>query len=212
MIQVIVVDDHDLFRVLLKDTLNSNYTDITVAGDADCGASLLRLLPDTPADVLLLDINLPDMDATEITKTVRRDYPAMKILAISAENTTQTVVAMVEAGISGFISKQRGATAELVEAIRSVAAGEEYFGRDISSILFDVYVSKKKTAEPTAEFTKREREIILACRDGLLCKEIAQKLGVSYHTVKAHKNNIFQKLGINNAMEMVNYAMKKGII
>ena len=212
MIQVMIVDDHDLFRVLLKDTLNSNDTDITVAGDADCGASLFRLLPDTSADVLLLDINLPDMDATEITKTVRRDYPAMKILAISAENTTQTVVAMVEAGISGFVSKQRGATAELVEAIRTVASGEEYFGRDISSILFDVYVSKKKTAEPTAEFTNREREIILACRDGLLCKEIAKKLGVSYHTVKVHKNNIFQKLGINNTMEMVNYAMKKGII
>jgi len=64
----------------------------------------------------------------------------------------------------------------------------------------------------TPEFTEREKEIILACRDGLLCKEIADRLGISTHTVKAHKNNIFAKLGINNTMEMVQYALKKGII
>ena len=119
---------------------------------------------------------------------------------------------MLDAGIDGFISKQRGDADELADAIRSVMNGEEYFGRDIASIIYDVYVSKKKTTIITPEFTAREREIILLCRDGLMSKEIADRLGVSANTINTHKKNIFQKLGINNTMEMVQYAMKSGII
>jgi DNA-binding CsgD family transcriptional regulator len=88
----------------------------------------------------------------------------------------------------------------------------EYFGRDISSIIFEVYVSKKKSTVVTEEFTDREREIILLCRDGLLCKEVADRLGIAINTVNNHKKNIFRKLGINTTLEMVQYALKNGII
>jgi DNA-binding CsgD family transcriptional regulator len=73
-------------------------------------------------------------------------------------------------------------------------------------------VAKKKTSVVSSDFTNREREIILLCRDGLMCKEIADRLGISINTVNNHKKNIFLKLGINNTMEMVQYAMKNGII
>ena len=212
MIQVIIVDDHPLFRIGLKATFKDSHSDIRVVGEADCGEALFRLLITTTADIVLLDINLPDISGVEITRRLRRDYPVIKILAISAENTTETVKAMLEAGIDGFISKRQGNVDELAEAIRTVISGLEYFGRDISAIIYDVFVSKKKTTTVTHEFTEREKEIILACRDGLLCKEIATRLGISTHTVNAHKNNIFNKLGINNTMEMVQYALKKGII
>jgi DNA-binding NarL/FixJ family response regulator len=212
MIQVIVVDDHPLFRIGLKASFKDSYPDIRVTGEADCGEVLFRLLPTTTADIVLLDINLPDVNGVEIARRLRRDYPAVKILAISAENTAETVKSMLEAGIDGFISKRQGDVDELVEAIRTVTSGWEYFGRDISAIIYDVFVSKKKTTAVTHDFTEREKEIILACRDGLLCKEIAARLGISTHTVNTHKNNIFKKLGINNTMEMVQYALKKGII
>ena len=212
MIQVIVVDDHPLFRLGLKATFKDRYTDICVSGEADCGEALFRLLTTTTADIVLLDINLPDINGVEIARRLRCDYPALKILAISAENTAETVKAMLEAGIDGFISKRQSDAHELAEAIRTIMSGLEYFGRDISAIIYDIFVSKKKTTVVTPEFTEREKEIILACRDGLLCKEIAARLGISTHTVNAHKNNIFQKLGINNTMEMVQYALRKGII
>ena len=212
MIQVIIVDDHPLFRIGLKATFKDCHPDIIVAGEADCGEALFRLLTTTAADLVLLDINLPDISGVEIARRLRRDYPAIKILAVSAENTAATVEAMLEVGIEGFISKRQGDVDELAEAIRTVMSGLEYFGRDISAIIYDVFVSKKKTTAVTHEFTEREKEIILACRDGLLCKEIAVRLGISTHTVNAHKNNIFTKLGINNTMEMVQYALKKGII
>ena len=211
MIRLIVVDDHRLFRIGLKAAFES-LPDILVAGEADCGNELFRILASTPADLVLLDINLPDMWGVDIARRLRSEYPDMKILAVSAENTAETIQAMLEAGIHGFISKRNGDANELAEAIRTVMSGVEYFGRDISAIIFDLYVAKKKTATVTHEFSEREREIINACRDGLLCKEIADRLGISVNTVNTHKKSIFQKLGINNTMEMVNYALKNGII
>jgi len=212
MINIIVVDDHNLFRMMLKSTFQTDYPDILVAGEAESGEELFRALSTTPADLVLLDVNLPDIWGVDVAHRLRRDYPAVKILAVSAENTSATIHAMIEAGIDGFISKQQGDADELAQAIRTVMNGVEYFGRDISAIIFDVYVAKKKTSVVTAEFSEREREIILLCRDGLICKEIADRLGIAVNTVNNHKKNIFSKLGINNTMEMVQYALKNGII
>jgi two-component system response regulator NreC len=212
MIRVIVVDDHGLFRTLLQTAFQYVCPDIQMVGEAENGKALFEVLTVTPADLVLLDINLPDMPGVEITRRLRRDYPDMKILAISAENTSEVIQSMIEAGINGFISKQNGMTKELAEAIRTVVGGLEYFGSDIASIIYHIYVSKKKTTEVSGEFTDRERDIIALCREGLQSKEIAVRLDISFHTVNHHKKNIFQKLGINNTMEMVRYAMMKGII
>jgi len=212
MIQIIIVDDHRLFRMGVKSLFERHHPDICVAGEAECGEELFAVLSATPAELVLLDVNLPDMSGASIAGRLRREYPALKILAVSGENTSETIRAMLEAGIDGFISKQKGGVDELAAAIRTIMDGLEYYGRDISSIIFGVYVSKKKTTDVSAEFTEREREVILACRDGLLCKEIADRLGISTHTVNGYKKNIFAKLGINNTMEMVQYALRKGII
>jgi len=212
MIRVIIVDDHRLFRMGIKSVFETRHPDIQVTGEADCGKELFAVLDSGPADLVLLDINLPDMGGAEIAGRIHRDYPAVKILAVSAENTVETIESMLEAGIDGFISKQKGDADELAVAIRTIMDGLEYYGRDISSIILGVYVAKKKTTEVSAEFTEREREIILACRDGLLCKEIADRMNVSVNTINTHKKRIFMKLGINNTMEMVQYALRNGII
>jgi len=212
MIRIIIVDDHRLFRLGIKTVFETQYPDIQVAGEAECGKELFTVLDSTPADLVLLDINLPDMSGAEIARRLRSDYPAIKILAISAENALETIESMLEAGIDGFISKQKSGAEELAAAIRTIMDGLEYFGRDISSIIFSVYVAKKKTTDVSAEFTEREREVILACREGLLCKEIANRMNVSINTINTHKKRIFMKLGINTTMEMVQYALKNGII
>ena len=212
MIRVIVVDDHRLFRIGLKSAINDSYTDIKIIAEAESGRELFGLLRAMYADVVLLDINMPTMSGSEIACQLRDEYPNLKILAVSSENTTESVQSMVEAGIDGFVSKQMGDIEELAHAIRTVANGLEYYGHDIASIIFRVYVSKKKTTEITNEFTERERDVIMACRDGLMCKEIADKLGCSINTINTHKKRIFHKLGINTTLEMVQYALKKGII
>lgn len=212
MINAIIVDDHALFRLGIKSAINSNHTDIHIAGEADSGNALFRLLETVTPDIILLDILLPDTTGVEIARRLRDEKPAVKILAISAENSAEVVQAMLDIGIEGFISKRQGGADEIAEAIRTIMNGFEYFGSDISAIIYKIYVSKKRTADVTPDFTEREKEIILFCRDGLLGKEIAARLHISPRTVDNHKNNIFKKLGINSTLEMVQYALKNGII
>ena len=211
MINLIIVDDHRLFRITLRMAF-SDCTDICVSGEADTGKALFALLGTAPCDLVLLDIGLPDMNGVEITRRLRRDYPAVKILAISAENTGDMVQALLDAGIEGFISKQAGDVDEIIRAIRSIIDGNEYYGNDITTIIYQIYVSKKNSTEVTPEFTAREKEIIELCREGFIAKEIADRLHISVNTVHNHKNNIFRKLGISNTMEMVQYALKHKII
>ena len=212
MTRVIIVDDHTLIRMGIKGTLSSKCPDICVVGEAADGKSLFRLLETTPADLILLDIVLPDMNGIEIARILRSNYQKIKILVISVENTSNTIQQLLEIGIDGFISKRQCTGEELPEAIRNVMSGMEYFGRDIASIIYSIYVSKRETATATVEFSEREREIIHLCRNGFQSKEIGDQLHISPRTVETHKKNIFKKLGINNSLEMVQYALKKGII
>jgi DNA-binding NarL/FixJ family response regulator len=212
MINIIIVDDHQLFRTTLGITL-SNYPDFFISADTDSGATLFALLPTTPCDIVLLDINLPYTEVgIGVARNLRQNYPAVKILAISCEGTAETVDSLLQLGIDGFISKQAGKLNEIAQAIRSIMDGYEYFGNDIAKMIHQIYISKKRTSEVTPEFTVREKEIIELCRDGLLGKEIAYKLNICLNTVNNHKKNIFKKLNINNTMEMVQYALKHKII
>jgi len=212
MIKIFVVDDHNLFRVMMKAAFNAGYPDIYMAGEAENGKELFRQLTYTDVDLVLLDINLPDIWGVEVTRRLRREYPHIKIIAVSGENSTETIHEMIDAGINGFLSKQRSDPDELARAIREVMNDMTYYGRDVLSIMYDVYATKKKTSTLTEEFTDREREILLLSRDGLQYKEIADRLGISASTVNTHKQHIFQKLGINSTTEMVQYALKHKII
>jgi DNA-binding NarL/FixJ family response regulator len=211
-INAILVDDHELFRLGVRHGITNRYPEIKLVGEAETGAGFFRLLETTTADIVLLDIDLPDMRGTEIASRLREERPELKILAVSAENSTAVVQEMIDIGIDGFISKRAGGIDILGEAVLSIMHGLEYFGKDISDIIYQIYVSKKKTAEITPEFTDRERQIIELCREGLRAKEIADRLCISIRTVDNYKNNIFRKLGINGTIEMVNYALKNGII
>jgi len=161
---------------------------------------------------VLLDIILPDMSGIEIARRLKTERPKLKILAVSAENSTPVVQEMLDIGIDGFISKRHGGIDTFAEAVRSIMQGVDYFGKDISEIIYRIYVAKKKTVEVSGEFTPQEKRIIELCREGLPGKLIADRLEISLRTVNNHKNHIFRKLGITNTMEMVQYALKNGII
>jgi DNA-binding NarL/FixJ family response regulator len=212
MIKVILVDDHEIFRIGVRLSLAQKYPELSIVGEAESGRELFRLLETTAADIVLLDILLPDTNGTEVARRLRRDYPALKILAISAENSAEVVQAMLDIGINGFISKRRGAADEIAAAIHSIIDGMEYYGRDIADIIYRVYVAVKKTDTASSEFTEREREIIELCRLGLTSKQIGERLFISPRTVDNHKNHIFEKLDLHNMREVVHFAVKNGII
>ena len=211
-INVIIVDDHELFRLGVRMAIESYHPDIVIVGEAKSGADFYRLLETTVADIVLLDIMLPDTSGIEIARRLKTERPDMKILAISAENSTSVVEEMLQIGIEGFISKLNSHPDILAEAIRSIMQGFEYFGKDISDVISRIYVAKKRTTEVSGEFSEQERRIIEYCHEGLPAKLIADRLGITTRTVDWHKSNIFRKLNINSTLEMVRFGLKNGII
>ena len=211
-IKIFIVDDHELFRFGVRMAIESRHSDIVVVGEAESGVEFFALLKTVTPDIVLLDIDLPDMNGIDIARRLKSERPEIKILAVSAEKTASIVEKMVDSGIEGFISKLKSNPDVLADAIRSVAQGLEYFGKDISDIISRIYIAKKKTAEITSEFSEQEKHVIECCHEGLSAKQIADRLFISARTVDWHKYNIFRKLGINNTREMVRFAEQNGII
>lgn len=211
MIRVIILDDHAIFRLGLRTVLSQEYPDIEIVGEADCNNSLFCQLKTISADIILLDLLLPDVNGVEIARRLRREYPTLKILAISSESTTEMVLALLDVGIEGFISKRSVDGKEIGEAIHAIFEGYEYFGKDISKIIYSVFVSKRNS-EVIPEFNDTERQIIQMSRKGLRCKQIAGQLCLSPRTIDNYKSRIFGKLGIHSTLELVQYALKNGII
>ena len=208
MTKIIIVDDHFLFRMGTKLALSNSPLGIQVVAEAASGNELFAALETTAPDLLLLDIMLPDMTGIEIAHKVKATYPEIKIVLLSAEEPKKVIEQVLETGVDGYVSKS-AEMKEIENAIASVMNGLEYFGRDISKIINDLYSSKKRREQEDARFTERETEIIQLCCQGLLVKEIADHLNISSSTVKAHKTNIFHKLGINNSVELAKYVWRQ---
>ena len=213
MIRTIIVDDHPLFRTGIRLYIESKCDDICVVGEAESGEELMHLPELAATDVILLDIELAGkMNGIEAARKLKQEYPTVKILVISALTTIEVVDAMTNIGVNGFISKRRGDNENMIEAIRTVHNGYEYFGTDIAEIIYNIYITTKKTTKITSEFTAAERQIIELCGQGLSAQKIAKQLSITRRTVEHHKQNIFDKLGIHSTQELIRYAIKNGII
>jgi len=215
MIKVIIVEDEEFVRMGIRASLVLNHPDIVVIGEARNGADFFDLLETSDganANIVLLDIILPDMNGIEIARRLKTERPEMKILVVSADNAAETVDQMVSVGIEGFISKQNSGSTILAEAIRSIMQGHDYFGKDIAHIISQICVAKQGSLQISSKFTVQERRIIEYCHEGLTAKEIGERLSITDKSVNWHKSNIFQKLGINNTREMMRYCLKNGII
>ena len=211
-IRIIMVDDHELFLLGLRTAITCNYDDVEIVGEAGSGEELFVLLKVTAADIALIDIEMPGMTGIEVAKRLKIEYPEMKILVVSSKNCADTVEQMLQIGINGFISKSNCKPSILVEAIHSIMQGFEYFGKDISGIISRIYVAHKKTTQVSNEFSNQEKLIIEYCHEGLPAKLIADRIGINTRTVEWYKLQIFRKLGINSTLEMVRFAVEKGII
>lgn len=208
-IKVIILDDHLLFRIGLRSLLDNSNGRVKVVMEAASGEEFFSNIESCQADVLLLDISLDGISGVEVAKRLREQKTTLKILVLSAESRQETVSKLMETGIEGFISKN-SSKEELLTAIEYVADGAEYFGRDVARIIHCVRIAKQNVKD--TNFTPRELEMVTLCSKGLTAREIAQHLNISLKTVMAHKYNIFKKLGINNSVELVKFAVKNGII
>jgi two-component system response regulator NreC len=209
MIKIFITDDHEMYLEGLALLLNKQ-AGLKVEGTALTGIELLQILPEIDVDILLLDVYLPDIDEEELLKKIREIKPQQKIIYLTLLRGTRYVHKLMKYGIQGYMLKN-SSVAELNTAIQKVYAGEDYFSKEINIGDLDndfrntIIIEDKSVNEI---LSKREQEVLkLICRE-FNNAEIAAKLFLSVSTVETHRKNLIAKLGVNNTVGLVKFAVK----
>jgi len=206
-IKVILVDDHQIVREGFKLILLLDDRFETI-GEAESANALLTLLKEKTPDVIVLDISMPGLSGIEICKQIKTNSPSIKILFVTANVDTTHIKASIKVGADGFLPKDTSSE-EFTNAIKEVAKGNSYFSQKITGLM--VKVMSMTSEEKETELTLRELEIVKQLANGKLQKEIAATLFISPRTVETHKKNIQEKLGINNTVDLVKFAIREGL-
>lgn len=211
-IKVLLVDDHKIVRDGIKLMLEPQ-AGIDVVAEAESGVKVKKLLEDLSVDVIVMDINMPDMNGIATTKMVKDQNPEIKILALTMSSDDSHIRQMVQAGASGYIMKSAGRD-ELTKAIREVMEGKHYFSDQAThSIMMDLVKNKGKSSAPDPiHITNRELEVLQMIVKEHTNHEIADKLYISPRTVDAHRRNLLQKTGARNTAGLVKYAFQNGLV
>jgi DNA-binding NarL/FixJ family response regulator len=213
-IKVILADDHQMFRDGIKAVL-SDEPDIQVVGEVSSGDELIEALTGCMPHVIITDISMPSKSGLEATRIITGRFPCARVLILSMHNSEEFIMNAIKAGASGYLPKDAGRD-ELLKAIRTLNAGDEYFTNEVSQTIARSFVKESKSGAVSnrqiESLTPREREIVKYVADGLMNKEIAEKLCISIRTVDTHKNNIFAKLELKSTVDLVKYALKNHII
>jgi len=212
-IRVLVVDDHTIVRDGICALLGLA-GDMEVVGEAANGREALEMAGKLTPDVVLMDMAMPVMGGLEATRRIHKEFPKVKVLALTQYDDRAYVFPVIEAGASGFISKT-AASSELASGIRSVHRGDSFLSPSVARFLVEDYQqvsSMKGGQDPYEQLTDREREVLKLAAEGYTTQEIADMLVLSPKTVEGHKTNLMSKLDIHNRTELVKYALRKGII
>lgn len=211
-IRIIIVDDHQIIRDGIK-ALLSGLGDIEVVTEAATAEEFLQKLRFHQADLALVDISLPGISGIKLTKELSVSYPSLKVLILSMYLNEEYISNAIKAGALGYLAKNTTRD-ELVEAIHTVARGDQYFGHEVSQVITSGYIKRLKGSDniENEPLSKRETEILKLTAEGFGNKEISEKLFISIRTVESHKNHIMNKLGFKSTVEMVRFAIKQGLI
>ena len=210
-IRVLLVDDHNIIREGLK-ALLAKTPDIEVVAEAATGKEALQQAAQFCPDVIIMDLNMPVMNGIEATKNIVTGNPDSKVLALSMDLDWANIIETLKAGAKGYISKDC-VFKDLVDAIRTVAAGNSYLGAKITELVIKD-ITESITVDSSAKcnkLSKRELELLQHIADGSNTKNIAFTLGVSVKTVEIHRMNIMKKLSLFSIAELTKYAVRTGI-
>ncbi|MFZ5922900.1 MAG: response regulator [Chloroflexota bacterium] len=210
-IRLLLVDDHAVVRSGLHMLLSSE-ADVEIVGEASNAAEALSQAGALTPDVILMDIGLPDMSGIEATRMIKARYPMMSIVALTIHEDEEYFFNMLDAGASGYVPK-RAAPEELLTAIRAAANNEVYLYPSMAKLLVRDYLSTGHPTESERDvLTEREQEVLAHLAEGATNDEIAEALVISPKTVARHRENIMRKLNLHSRVELVRYAIRKGII
>ncbi|MDA8404321.1 MAG: response regulator transcription factor [Desulfobacteraceae bacterium] len=210
-IKILLADDHKITRDGLK-ALLENQKNMTVVGEADNGRRAVRLAAELKPDVVVMDINMPELNGIEATRQIVAELPGTKIIALSMYSDKRYVVGMLKAGVSGYLLKNC-AFDELVAAISSVMNSQNYMSQKIAGTVMKEYATilEASDSSPASLLSAREREVLQLIAEGMKTKDIADRIHVSVKTVETHRQQIMRKLNVTSIAELTKIALREGL-
>jgi len=214
-IRIIIADDHKMFREGLKEILGKE-KHIVIVDEAGDGTETLKKMKQHKPDLVLMDIDMPEINGIETTRKILSEHPETRVLVLSMHSDSKYILSMLEAGAKGYILKTSGKE-EMIAAINTIANGDSYFSNQVSSrIREQLQRNKKRQNMPTpyehTPLTPREYEVLKMIAMEYSNPEIAEKLYISIRTVDTHRRNLLEKLGAKNTAGLVKYALKMGLL
>jgi two-component system response regulator NreC len=213
-IRVLLADDHAVVRAGLRMLLAAD-PGLEIVGEAETGSQALQLVAELQPDVVLMDISMPDMNGIEATRRIKAAHPDVAVLALTMHEDDQYFFEMLAAGASGYVPK-RAAPNDLISAIYAVQGGGVFLFPSVARALVQDYLQRSARAGDAGRsfdaLTDREREVLVLIAQGRSNQEIADQLVISVKTVNRHRENIMAKLNLHSRVELVRYAIEKGLI
>ncbi len=208
-INIVIVDDHSMIREGLKQLLELE-GDISVIGEAGDGLECMTLLNKVVPDVLLLDINMPNMNGLQVLEQLKREKKNVKVLILTIHNEIEYLLKAVNIGVNGYVLKDSDSSV-LKTAIGAIYNGENYIQPSLTPLLKEK-ITKPRTNIRDSVLTRRELQVLELLGEGIYNKEIAEKLFISEKTVKNHVSSIFKKIGVSDRTQAVVFAIRNNMI
>ena len=209
--RILIADDHALVREGLKKVLDAK-PDLEVVAEAENGAEAVEKALENEIDLAILDISMPEMTGIQAATELHRRKPQLKTLMLSMYDSEQFLFEALKAGASGYVLKS-GADTDIVDAVRAAMRGDSYLYPTAVTTLVRDYVERGGRGEEQFDvLTPRELEVLKLIAEANTSKEIADKLFISIKTVDRHRQNILEKLGMRDRVELTRYAIRRGLI
>jgi two-component system invasion response regulator UvrY len=209
LINVLIVDDHALVRMGIRRLLD-NLPDITVIAEAENGETALQMVKVHKPHVVLLDMKMPGIDGWEVTRRLKKSYPKVKVIAVTAQSAEALPTRILQLGAMGYLTKESG-TDEMAEAIRKVASGGKYLSAEIAQKMA-ISSLEEHQASPFERLGEREMQVMMMITTGMDVPDIAERLFLSTKTVNGYRYSTFKKLGIKNDVELTYLAIKHHVV
>jgi DNA-binding NarL/FixJ family response regulator len=211
-IQILLVDDHQVVREGLRSLLQTQ-PDFRLVGEAEDGSEAIRKVMQLRPDVVVLDLMLRGVQGLEVLRQVHAEVPRTRVVVLSMHSDLGYVAEAVQNGAAAYVRKA-SPSSEVVHAIREAVAGNRYFSKEISEAEVDAYLKSVGPSglDPYATLTNREREVLQLAAQGYTNNQIAAALCIGRRTVETHRSNLMHKLGLKNQAELVQFAMRRGLV
>lgn len=212
MTTIVLADDHHVVRQGLRALLEAE-TDFNVIGEAGDGLEAIQLIEQLRPNVLVLDLMMPGLNGLETTRQVSKHSPQTRTVILSMYANEAYVLEALSNGASAYVLKD-SSSADLVHAVREVAAGRRYLSPPLSDRAIEVYQEKARAAalDKYETLTTREREVLQLAAEGHTSTEIAARLGISPRTAETHRTHLMHKLALHTQADLIRYALRRGII